>query len=221
MDVLELQKKANIAYGAKSIREDFLTVQSSSGAWNIDQKINIPKDVGSWSPSAITAGEEHRVSIPVWHRESGSVTQTILLDDEENQVQDLMFQIKTSLSIPHLEKIVKRLDTLLCDAKEEDSSSVGIDVGSLRTFYNFLLLHDNLNCPSISLTPDNNIYASWRDKQNRVFSVHFLPNLDTRFVIFKPNDKHPERKIRIYGTATIDILIETVSPSNELDWISE
>jgi hypothetical protein len=39
-----------------------------------------------------------------------------------------------------------------------------------------------------------------------VFSIHFLPNADARFVMFKPNEKHPERKIRISGSATIDTL---------------
>jgi len=110
---------------------------------------------------------------------------------------------------------------LFNDAKEEDSASLGISVGSLRNFYNFLRLHTNLKCPTISLTPDYNIYASWRGEQNRVFSVHFLPNGDVRFVIFKPNDRHPGRQIRLSGIATTDVLMETVVPDSVSDWISE
>ena len=107
------------------------------------------------------------------------------------------------------------------DAKEEDPDCIGIAAKSLRYFYNFIHLHTDIKCPTISLTPDYNIYASWRGEQNRVFSIHFLPNADARFVIFKPNDRHPERKIRISGIATIDILMETVTPYRIEGWISE
>ena len=69
--------------------------------------------------------------------------------------------------------------------------------------------------------PEDNIYASWRSEQNRLFSVHFLPNGDTRFVIFKPNERHPDKQMRISGTATTDILMETVTPYGVWDWISE
>ena len=137
------------------------------------------------------------------------------------QVQELIFQIRRSLSIRYHESLANRLLTLFNDAKEEDSTSVGIEVGSLRNFYNFLLSHTDLKCPAISLTPDNDIYASWREEQNQVFTVHFLPDENVRFVIFKPNDKHPERKIRLSGTATADTLIETVASSGVWDWISD
>ncbi len=141
--------------------------------------------------------------------------------DEKNQVQKLIFQIRKSLTITYHERLARRLLTLFNDAKEEDSDSLGISAGSLRNFYSFFGLHANLKCPAISLTPDYNIYASWRGEKNRVFSVYFLPNGDTRFVIFKPNDKHPKRKIRLSGTATNDTLLKTIESSGVWDWISE
>ena len=85
----------------------------------------------------------------------------------------------------------------------------------------FFQINTNIKCPTISLTPENNIYASWKGKQNRVFSVHFLASGSVRFVIFKPNDRHPEQQIRLSGTATSDILRETVTPYGVWDWISE
>lgn len=157
-----------------------------------------------------------------WPEKKDPYTQADLLINEEEQVQELIFKIRKSIFIPNHESLANRLLILFNDAKEEDSKSPGITEGSLRNFYYFLLLllHTNLKYPTISLTPDNDIYASWKDEQNRVFSIHFLPNEDTRFVIFKPNDKHPERKIRISGTATTDTLIETVASSGVWDWIS-
>jgi len=85
----------------------------------------------------------------------------------------------------------------------------------------FFQINTNIKCPIISLTPENNIYASWKSEQNRVFSVHFLGRGSVRFVILKPNDRHPEQQIRLSGTATYDILRETVTPHGVWDWISE
>ncbi|MBI5902075.1 MAG: hypothetical protein HZB84_01135 [Deltaproteobacteria bacterium] len=127
----------------------------------------------------------------------------------------------------NFEGILQLLDTISRykydwpDSKKEDPYGPGISAGSLRSFIDFLKLHLNINYPSISLTPEYNIYASWRDEQNRVFSVHFLSNGGARFVIFKPNYRHPERKIRISGTTTTDILMETVSPHEITDWVLE
>ncbi len=156
-----------------------------------------------------------------WIEKDNPFTQADLLNDEENEIHELIFRIRRSHSIPHRENFANKLLTLHNDAKEEDSDSSGIALGSLRYFYNFLQLHANLKCPIISLTPDNNIYASWREEQNRVFSVHFLPNGDVRFVIFKPNERHPGRQIRISGTATTDTLMETITPNGLRDWITE
>ncbi len=101
----------------------------------------------------------------------------------------------------------------------KDPDSLCIAAGSLRDFYDFLHLHDNLKYPSITLSPDNNILASWRSEQNRVFSVHFLSNKDVRFVIFKPIKKYPDRKFRFSGAATIDTLMDEI-PKDMLDWIT-
>jgi hypothetical protein len=165
--------------------------------------------------------ESYEVYRVGWPDKKDPFTQTDLLANEEEQVQELILEIRTSPSICHGEVLANRLVTLFYDAKEEDFTNRGIVVGSLRNFYNFFQLHTDLKCPTISLTPDNNIYASWRVDQKKVFSVLFLPNGDTRFVIFKPNDLHPERQIRISGTTTTDMLKAEVAPHGVWDWISE
>jgi hypothetical protein len=148
-------------------------------------------------------------------------SQEILLYNAENQIQELISQIRKSLFIRCHEILANRLTTLFEDAKEEDSASIGRFVDSFRNFYNFFLLNAQLKCPSISLTPDYDIYASWRIERNQVFSVHFLPNIDVNFVIFKPNDKHPEQQIRLSGMATTDVLMDLVANYGISDWISE
>lgn len=149
-------------------------------------------------------------------REMVPFTQVDLLNYEENQIQELIFRVRTSPSIS-CKELANRLLVLFNDAKEEE---VSIAIDSLRDFYSFFRLNTNLKCPAISLTPEYNIYVSWKADQNRVFSVHFLSNGDVRYVILKPNDRHPERQIRVSGTATIDILQETVASYGVWDWIS-
>jgi hypothetical protein len=214
--------EASTAYGDKFIDYYSAGRQPHSGVWN-------PRDIQNYWESYIPERkyvtsvntENSEVYTRAWPDKKDPFTQADLLDSEEDQIQQLIYQIKTSPIILYRERIANRLVTLFNDAKEEDFTSGGIAIGSLRNFYNFFQLHADLKCPTISLTPDNNIYASWRVDQEKVFSVLFLSNGDTCFVIFKPNDLHPERQIRISGTTTTDMLKAEVAPHGVWDWISE
>lgn len=165
-----------------------------------------------YTDTAFVGEEEATSHIVDWLEKKDSFTQTTLLKNQDNEVQDLIFKINRLNSIPFRKILVNKLLTLFNDAKEEDTDCIGVDAESLRNFISFLQSNTNLKFPNISLTPEYKIYASWRGNKNQVFSVHFLQNGDTRFVIFKPNKKHPKQKIRLSGVATTDILMETVSP---------
>lgn len=214
-------REASPAYGDKFLTDTSPSNQPSSVAWRIILiSPTVRRHKYPFYDTPATNKESVAGVISEWPEKTNPFTQVDLLYEEDEQVQELIFRIKTSLFIPYHERLANRLVTLFKDAKEEDPNSHGISVGSLRYFYNFLQLHTNLKCPTISLTPEYNIYASWRDDLKRVFSVHFLSNGDVRFVIFKPNDRHPERKIRISGITTTDFLKETVAPYGVWDWIS-
>lgn len=214
-------RESSTTYGEQDLSDIFPIDQPYSGAWVIMPLSSWPKQIHFLSTSDVNQLKSHEEFISGWPERKDPFTQSDLLDGEEDQVQELIFRIKTSSFIPHWERLAKRLITLFKDAKEEDSASPGIALGSLRNFCNFMRLYTNIKCPTISLTPDHNIYATWREKQNIVFSIHFLPGGDARFVIFKPNDRHPERQIRISGTATTDILMETLAPTGVWDWVLE
>jgi hypothetical protein len=145
-------------------------------------------------------------------------TQTELLSTQDDQVQRLIYQIKNSIAISNHESLANELLALFNIAKEENPASPGIALDSLNTFYDFLQFHTNIKIPTLSLSPDYNIYASWRAKEN-VFSAHFLPNSEIRFVLFKPNHRHPKHKIRITGIATSDTLMEITPSENLNDWV--
>lgn len=202
----EVARRASIAYNNQFLIDNSPSVQQNPGADNFEGILQLLDTISRYKYD--------------WPKTEDPFTKSDLFESEEKEVQKLIYQVKAS-PIRYREKLVNRLDTLFKDSKKEDPYGPGISAGSLRSFIDFLKLHLNINYPSISLTPEYNIYASWRDEQNRVFSVHFLSNGGARFVIFKPNYRHPERKIRISGTTTTDILMETVSPHEITDWVLE
>jgi hypothetical protein len=212
-------QKAGIAYGNRFLVDDPASEEPYSGAWNVEKAQYQLKKV-SYLLTPTVSQEILDVLISGYLKIEDPFTQANLVEGDEEQLQEIIFKLRTSSSIACRE-VADRLLILLNDAKEDDPTSIGIVLGSLRNFYNFFQLHTDLKCPSISLTPDNNIYASWRAEQNQLFSIHFLPSADVRFVIFKPNDRHPEKQIRLSGTATTDILKETVAPHGVWIWISE
>ena len=212
---------ARMAYVNGASEDDFPDYYQYSGGWDIKlQELSIPYAYYIKRTASVNQ-EESGTQIEFWSGNKNPITQTDVLKSEEDQVQELIFQIKRLISIPYNDNLANKLLILFNDAKEEDPYSLGMSARSLRSFIDFLLSHTNLKCPTISLTPDYNIYASWRYEQNRLFSVHFLPNGDARFVIFNPNNRHPERITRISGVATTDILMETVIPNHIEEWISE
>ncbi len=210
--------------------DEFLTYTSSSeqqysGAWGL---IFIPQQYPAVSlhkyyfcSTPAANRENYKVLTIDWPEKENPFTQEDLLDSEKELLPELILQLTSSLPVPYRISLANSLLTLLRDAKEEDPKSIGIAVDSLRYFHSFLQSNTKLKCPTISLTPEYNIYSTWRRGKDQLFSVHFLPNGDAHFVIFKPNDKHPERKIRISGIATTDVLMATVAPYGVLDWISQ
>lgn len=211
----------SIVYGNKSIEDNSPSDYPHTDTAVREFSLKIFPKMVRYGNTAFVNQEESDTSIIDLPENRDSITQANLLNSEEDQVQELIFRIKTSRSICYRESLANRLLALFNDAKEEDSDCVGIAAESLHNFHNFIQLHTKIKCPIISLTPEYNIYASWRGEQNRVLSIHFLPNVDARFVMFKPNDRHPERKIRVSGLATIDILMKILKPYGIEDWISE
>jgi hypothetical protein len=147
-------------------------------------------------------------------------TQTDLLADVESLVKELINSIKNLESISYRDKLVNRLDVLYENVKDEDINDC-MSLGSLRNFLKFLQINNNLRYPMISLSPDNNICASWRGEQNQVFSIHFLPSGNTNAVIAKPDYINPEKKNWFSETSKTDVLMKVVSRYRVTDWITE
>lgn len=201
--------RESIAYSDKFLADTYYMSEHYLGSANV-------KDVSQ--SSYISRHIYITFSYSGSEKKNPLITQSNLIEIQEEEVQELIYRLKTS-SVLCRDKIANRLITLFKDSKEEDPYSPAITPGSLRNFIKFLELYPNVKYPSISLTPEHNIYVSWRDQHNRIFSVHFLPNGDTRFVIFTPNYRHPERKIRVSGITTVDVLIEETVAPYRVNWI--
>jgi hypothetical protein len=225
----------------RKYEEEYLSIASSgSRPPGFDAPLHLPY-TGAWGPglavlakwNPVRAGiayfvtptvnqedrEGHRIDLHLPQKRDPSTQ--IDLDDLQDEVQDLVLRMRTSRSISCREGLANRLVELLSDAEEEDPESLGISPGSLRNFYNFLRAYPNVKCPTITLTPGCTIYASWRPGQNRLFAVDFLANEDVLFVVFRPNERHPERPIRLSGSVTMDVLKDTVEGCAVWEWISE
>ena len=161
--------------------------------------------------------EYHRADPPFYASESPFDVLDGKLADEE-KIRRLINYIRDESKIQFAEKLAARLDFLYEAAKEEDPDEVPISLESLSNFIGFLQKTPNLRYPSVVLTPSNEISAQWRVAPNRHFAVVFLPTGETRFVIFTPNLRDPDRIDRLSGITSVDSLLETAQPHRVLDW---
>ena len=145
----------------------------------------------------------------------------LLPDYKRQPVEEIIWSAGTTLSVPYRTKLASRLTELQKAVQEEELDGRGITVSSLQHFIELLQAYPALRCPAVSVTPERNIYASWKSGSDRVFSIHFLPDGKVRFVIFCPNDKHPDQTIRLSGTATVDVIISVAAPHGVLNWAAE
>lgn len=141
-----------------------------------------------------------------------------MLDDEE-KITKLINYVRDKSTIHSAWELAARLN-FLYEAVKEDPDEFPVLPESLSNFIGFLQNTPNLRCPDVVLTPSNEIRAQWRTAPNRHFAAIFLPTGETRFVIFTPNPRDPDRIDRLSGTTSVDSLIETAQPHRVLDWAS-
>ncbi len=140
---------------------------------------------------------------------------------ENESIEQIIWRVGTTLPISYRKKLASRLSELQEAVREEELDGRGITVRSLQHFIEFLKAHPMLRCPAVSVTPDRNIYASWKSASDRVFSIHLFPDGNVRFVIFRPNEKHAGEVIRLSGTATVDVVMSIASQHGVLSWASD
>lgn len=124
----------------------------------------------------------------------------------ESAIRGFESIIREIATIPRLGlSIASRLRELQLQ-QAQDSESAPVSVESAESFVAFLRSVGGVSLPSLSLTPDGNIYASWR-KRDRVFSAEFRSNGLARYVLFRPAPGDLESKLRSAGSAPANRLL--------------
>lgn len=153
-------------------------------------------------------------------KSSNPLTQEDLNEQVERRVIEVIFQIKMMRHLLVRERLANRLISLNEEAKEEEPGSTGIAIGSLVNFARFLTA-SKIKWATLSLTPEHEIYASWRFDKGQLLSIRFLADSKAHLVIFKFNEKHPEQKLRITMSLTTDMLIPSIESNGMLRWVME
>jgi hypothetical protein len=100
----------------------------------------------------------------------------------------------------------------LSAAFAEDYEGNTLSVRSLAGLVDFLESSPSSIYPDLTATPGGDVYAEWHGPEGRLLTIEFLDSGDARYLLFRPNPKHPQRVDRLSGTTTTDALPETVAP---------
>jgi hypothetical protein len=99
----------------------------------------------------------------------------------------LTSQVAMHLSDLQRSDLFKQIDELL-NVDDWTDTDQPILVNSFRTFLRFLIYYRSVRRPSLTVTTDGNIAASWFTKQNRL-SMEFLDEDICRIVMSRPLDE--------------------------------
>lgn len=140
----------------------------------------------------------------------------------KKELSDLISQIRDLTEARHAERIALRLDYLRNNFAEDEAGERDISADSLRDFIKFLNLHPNIRYPEITLTPSGNVYIRWKGEHKSLFSILFLSSQNVQFVVFAPNERHPEIINHISGTETVDTVLEKLDKAYGVaSWVTE
>lgn len=198
-----------VSFGAGDARVILSTSKQAAGKF--DKLTIVP------AQTTVTSDSPESSSISL----GASMASEAALITEEESINALIRRMRATLPARYAMRLAARLTELEQAVQEEELDGQGIQAGSLRQFEEFLKAYPELLCPAVSVSPDRNIYASWKSGKDRVFSIHFLPDGKVRFVIFYPNDKHAGDVIRLSGTATADIIMSVAEPHGVESWASD
>lgn len=113
--------------------------------------------------------------------------------------------------IPYRDRLAARIQALHA-AFLEDYAGAAVSARSLLGLIDFLEASRPAGYPDLTMTPSGDFYAEWRGAEDRRLTIEFLDSGEVRYLLFRPNPKHPQRTDRLSGTTTADALAETMAP---------
>jgi hypothetical protein len=113
--------------------------------------------------------------------------------------------------LPFKTKLADRLANL-ATLFSDDYDGRELSTRSVTGLIDFLEASPQSGYPDLTLTPAGDCYAEWRGPQGRKVAIEFRDSGEARYLLFRPNPRHPQRIDRLTGTTTIDALAETMAP---------
>lgn len=140
--------------------------------------------------------------------------------DRHQRIEKIVQHIRKALALEDPDRIANRIEVLEeARLKELDYGDLPLSPKSLEAFVSFLEREPGLKYPILTLSPDGFVFAEWEAAPNRYFAVEFLGTNDVvRFVIFSPNPRHPDKRVSLSGSATVDTLMIVAEPRGVRSW---
>lgn len=196
-------RRTSVADSPRELLTDVETVtfNTSSAAW-------------------MTHGLETRILKCVIFLRGGTISTQDFTFPAEETAEKVICDAVPSLAISDKGELARRLLELERDLRDEANPTCpGISVESLKKFFSFVRSNPDIRMPAISVSPDCNVYTSWKADSSRVFSIHFIPEADVRFVLFRPSQKQRGKMIRLSGSAVLEEVIDIARREGATDWI--
>lgn len=100
---------------------------------------------------------------------------------------ELMLELFRNEMYEHAETVAERLEHLNQLEPEEDEQPISLD--SMATFLSFLVAFSGKVEPGITVTPDGNIYATWKAEGGRHCGIEFAPSRAAKLVLMLPPEE--------------------------------
>jgi len=114
--------------------------------------------------------------------------------------------------------IADRVAALAQLTDEELEGDRRLNLDSLLYFVGFLERERALRVPVITLTPDGDVYSSWR-VGSKLFSIQFFSDGRASYVCFAPNPGNPSLTDRRYVQTTSDQLSHELTKTYARGWL--
>lgn len=138
------------------------------------------------------------------------------------EIDGLISRIWQNAVILRAELMAQRLNYLWKISEVDEDDSCVISSESLRSFERFSNIYPRMRYPDITLTPGGEIYARWKGSNRSLLSIQFLPEMKVRFVVFAPNQRHPEELNRASGNDFVDTVIDNLNRAYGVSsWVLE
>lgn len=129
----------------------------------------------------------------------------------EPRLRELLSQLSAAVALDYREQLARRITALM--PYEDEPDDVALSLASLQQLLQFLTSHPELKSPTITVTPDGDMYASWQKNRSCVFSVQFMDNGQVRFVVLRLASAK-----QLSGQTSPEALMATVAPLDVMEW---